>query len=81
MTNVNKLKGKLKEYGMTINDYAEELNLNVVSAGYKVNGKKKFNQEEIEDSITLFNLSPDEVVEIFFTKQVGKTQQSQPRPE
>lgn len=74
MTNVNKLKGKLKEYDLTINEYAKELKLNVASTSYKVNGKKKFNQDEIEKSIELFDLSPDEVIEIFFTLQVGKTQ-------
>ena len=38
----NKVKGKLREKGMTYQDVADELGLSVVSVDNKINGKSDF---------------------------------------
>ena len=61
-----KLKAVLERYGQTQNDLAELLNITYQSVSIKLNGKSDFTQSEIFKIIYHYNLTPDEVMDIFF---------------
>lgn len=61
-----KLKAVLERYGQTQNDLAELLNITYQSVSIKLNGKSDFTQSEIFKIIHHYNLTPDEVMDIFF---------------
>ena len=61
-----KLKAVLERYDKTQNDLADLLGLTYQTVSIKLNGHKDFTQTEIFKIMVMFNLTPEEVVDIFF---------------
>lgn len=61
-----KIKVVLKRFGHTQNNLAELLGITYQSVSIKLNGHKDFTQTEIFKIIVMYNLTPEEVVDIFF---------------
>ena len=68
----SKLKGRIKEYFATQSGFAQKLRISDTSLSNKLNNKTVFDKDEIQESIEIFNLSPIETIEYFFTKKVDK---------
>lgn len=62
-----KLHTILAEHGDTQINLAEILDITYQSVSIKVNGHKDFTQSEIYTIMVHYNLTPDEVIDIFFT--------------
>lgn len=63
----HKIRAILAKYGHTQNDLAELLGLTYQSVSIKINGHKDFTQSEIFTMIHCYGLTPEEVVDIFFS--------------
>ena len=63
----DKLRKVLERYGHTQNDLAELLNITYQSISIKMNGHKDFTQTEIYKIIQFYELTADEVMDIFFS--------------
>lgn len=69
----SKLKGRIKECFSTQYEFAQKLGISETSLSYKLNNKTVFDQDQIQDSIQIFNLTPQETMDYFFTLKVDKT--------
>ena len=69
MIQKNILKSKLTLRERTQRDLAKALGLSEVSTNKKVNGTIKFSLNEVKKIKEYLNLTNDEVVEIFITKE------------
>ena len=63
--NVAKLKGKLRECGISYANAADNLDLSRASFNNKINGRSKFYIDEIEKLGHVLNLSDAEKIDIF----------------
>lgn len=63
----HKLRRILERYGHNQNDLAELLNITYQSISIKMNGHKDFTQTEIYKIIQFYELTADEVMDIFFS--------------
>lgn len=61
-----RLKAVLERFGQTQNDLAELLGITYQSVSIKLNGHKDFTQTEIFKIMCFYELTPEEVVDIFF---------------
>ena len=68
----SKLKGRIRECFPTQSEFAQKLGISDTSLSNKLNNKTVFDQEEIEESIKIFSLNPEETIEYFFTLKVDK---------
>jgi len=68
----SKLKGKIKECFATQSDFAQKLGISDTSLSYKLNNKTVFDQDQIQNAIEIFNLTPQETIDYFFTTEVDK---------
>ena len=68
--NRNLLRGKLMSQGKTLGDLAEELGISQQALSAKVSGRHKFNSSQISTCITYLDLSPNELMSIFFADEV-----------
>ena len=68
--NKNKLKGKIREKGLTYQKLAKKIGISVTSVNYKVNGQNFFNHEEMIKLREILRLTDNEIIEIFFHKVV-----------
>lgn len=68
--NKNKLKGKIRERGLTYQKLAKKIGISVTSVNYKVNGQNLFNHEEMIKLREILRLTDNEIIEIFFHKVV-----------
>lgn len=68
----SKLKGRIRECFPTQSVYAQKLEISDTSLSNKLNNKTVFDQDEIQKSIEIFNLNPNETMEYFFTLKVDK---------
>ena len=65
-----RFKSKMALFGDTINSLANDLNIHRITLAEKINGiKAQFNQEETRFFIDHWNLTPHELVQIFFDKE------------
>lgn len=64
-----KLKAVLERFGQTQNDLAELLGITYQSVSIKLNGHKDFTQTEIFKIINFYELTADEVMDIFFNRE------------
>ena len=67
---INKLKGKIREKGLTYKMLAKKIGIGLTSMNYKLNGKNLFNHEEMIKLKEALKLSDNEIIEIFFQKAV-----------
>lgn len=63
--NLNLLKGKIAENDYTFTKLAKELNLSQTCITHKMQGKVDFKSSEIRQLKDMFNLTSEEIVEIF----------------
>jgi hypothetical protein len=68
--NKNKLKGKIRERGLTYQKLAKKIGIGLTSMNYKINGKHLFNHEEMIKLREILRLTDNEIIEIFFHKAV-----------
>lgn len=68
--NTNMLVSKMKLYGDNQTDLANALNLSLATTNAGINGKRDFTQTEISVIAARYNLTPEEVIEIFFNQVV-----------
>jgi len=68
----SKLKGRIRECFPTQSEFAQKLGISDASLSNKLNNRTVFDQDEIEESINIFNLNPGETIKYFFTLQVDK---------
>ena len=65
--NKNKLKGKIREKGLTYKMLAQKIGIGLTSMNYKINGKNLFNQEEMKKLKEALRLTDNETIDIFFS--------------
>ena len=66
--NLKLLKDKRKLLGLTQEEFAERIGMARTKKKKKEKGRENFKQEQIDKIIKELNLTPKEVVEIFFNK-------------
>ena len=71
--NYNKLRGRIKENGLTQEDLAKFINVNPATLSLKLNNASEFTQSEIRNICDLLGISGQEVSDYFFTRMVQKT--------
>jgi DNA-binding helix-turn-helix protein len=64
---INKLKGKIREKGLTYKILAQKIGIGLTSMNYKINGKNLFNQEEMKKLKEALRLTDNETIDIFFS--------------
>ena len=65
--NINKLKGKIREKGLTYKILAQKIGIGLTSMNYKINGKHLFNHEEMKKLKEALRLTDNETIDIFFS--------------
>ena len=65
--NFQRLKGRIKEYYGSIDNFANELNISRVTLSYKLNNRIKFNYDEVLFIIDKLHIQPKEIKDIFFS--------------
>lgn len=71
MVNSNKIKGRMRELGLTQLDVANALGVKQSTANQKINNIRPFDLEEAEKLSALLNISPDEFGDYFFAANVA----------
>jgi len=66
MVNKNLLYGKVKSKGYTCSSISSKLSTTSCTFSLKANNKTEFKTGEIKQMIDLLDLTPDEVIAIFF---------------
>lgn len=64
--NLNKLKAKVVEKGLTLQQLAPLINLSENSVYDKFSGKCAFKREDIEKLCKVLEIKPEEIVDYFF---------------
>lgn len=70
MTNKNLLFSKIIENGLNCEKCANALGISNRAFSCKANNKNEFKASEIQELISLLNISVGEIVPIFFSKKV-----------
>lgn len=70
MFDYSKLKGKMKEKGLTQEDVAKHINRGKSTFCLKLNNQSLFVQDEISEIIKLLEIPAEEIKEYFFTEKV-----------
>ena len=68
MTNVNKLRGRLAEIGMTMSEFAENMGLSRPTARKKVDGEVQFLGAEIKRACKILDIPYTEIETYFFNQ-------------
>ncbi len=68
----SKIKGKIRELGLTQDDYANYLGISTTTLHLRLENKRPFTQPEIAMTMHLFNEPIKNVSKYFFTKKVQK---------
>lgn len=66
----SKLKGKIKEKGLTQEELANKIEIDKSTLSLKINNQSVFTQEEIFKIINILEIAPEEIEEYFFTIKV-----------
>lgn len=72
--NYSKLKGRIKELDMTLNDFAERLGIAEQTLYKKFNNQSYFTQEEIDKAMKIIMQPMSKVQLYFFNKKVVKNE-------
>ena len=70
--NYNKLKGAIKEYYGTQENFAAHLGISTAALSARLNNKSKFSQDEIVKACELVHINPEDIASYFFTYKVQK---------
>lgn len=68
--NYAKLKGRIKEKYGTQEGFANAIGISPTTISFKINGKAKWQQDEIVKAAKLLEISKKEIVEYFFDYEV-----------
>lgn len=71
MVNVNKLKGKIAEEDITLNDLASALNMSYDTLNRRMKNGDKFTVKEANGIVEYLGLSTEDAVAIFFAGSVA----------
>lgn len=72
MVNVNKLRGKIVENGLTIDEVADKMGINRATFYRKLNsGGKNFLIRDVDALVKILHLKSDEATAIFFAQYVA----------
>ncbi len=71
MVNVNKLKGKIVENGMTIAELAQKLGMDRATLYRKLNNADAFLIKEANAIVDALSLTTDDAIAIFFSPSVA----------
>lgn len=71
--NLDLLTKKIEQSGMKRKVIAEKMNLTTAGLRNKLIGKRDFNATEIKSIAHAINLTGDDILNIFFADDVGKT--------
>lgn len=71
--NYSKLKGKITELEMTLNEYAKWIGITEQTLNMRLKNKRPFTQPEIAKSMQLFDEPVENIHIYFFTKKVAKS--------
>ncbi len=78
MVNTFKIKGLLKEHNMTQAELAEALEMDASTLNRKLNRQSEsFSIRDVKRMMDLFQLAPDDMVEIFFSPTVSKVRREE----
>ena len=72
--NANMLKAQMALHGDNGSDLAEALGIAQSGLSNRLNGKQPFTLAEVQIIIERYNLTPEEVVAIFFTPKVAESE-------
>ena len=67
----NEFKAEVVRKGMTLENVANAIGIDVASLHRKMNGSSDFYRKEIESIVILLGLSGEDVLRIFFAEQVA----------
>lgn len=70
--NYSKLKGKIRELEMTLNEYANCIGITEQTLNMRLKNKRPFTQPEIAKTMQLFNEPVENIHLYFFTRKVQK---------
>ena len=73
--NYSKLKGKIRELEMTLNEYAEYIGVTGQTLNKRFKNQRPFTQPEIAKTMQLFDEPVNNIHLYFFTKKLRKTKQ------
>ena len=68
--NTKMLISKMKLFGDNQKDLANALNLSLATTNAAINGKREFTQNEISIIAARYELTPEEIILIFFNESV-----------
>lgn len=71
MTNINLMKSKMALHGDTIEMLSDAMRISRMSLSAKINGQREFKQSEIQFIMNQYQLTPQDVVDIFFANKVS----------
>lgn len=63
-----RLRGKIRERGLTQEQVAEKLGISAGSLSFKLSGKTEFKRHEVEKLREILEIDPEEVWSYFFAK-------------
>ncbi len=70
----SKLRGKIKELGITLKDFAKIIGITPASLYYRLKNQRYFGQDEIVKTMNLFNEPIDNSKYYFFKLKVTKNE-------
>lgn len=65
--NYNKLRGRIREVGLTQEEVAKQINVNPATLSLKLNNASEFTQSEIRSICDLLDISGRDLSDYFFT--------------
>lgn len=65
--NYNKLRGRIRETGLTQEEVAKQINVNPTTLSLKLNNASEFTQSEIRSICDLLDISGRDLSDYFFT--------------
>lgn len=66
----SKLRGKIRENGLTQEELAKELSVAPATLSLKLNNASEFSQSEIRDMCEILNITGAELSDYFFSRKV-----------
>lgn len=70
--NYSKMKGKIKELGLTQSDFAKKIGITEQTLSLRFSNKRPFRQDEITKIMALFSEPLENIHVYFFDKKVQK---------
>lgn len=70
--NYSKMKGKIKELGLTQSDFAKKIGITEQTLSLRFSNKRPFRQDEIMKIMSLFSEPLENIYIYFFDKKVQK---------